>query len=233
MCGPRKVRTVETKVYKTFAKIFGIILVLIGVGALVGAMFASSFISSQMEEQAIIFPEEEAIQSQVEIGRITEEDAAALRPYAGQQLADGAGAQVYADNYIHSHMAFAARQAGVEGETYATLGGLVGQETAALTEKLTADNPGESEETIAKMVAAEIANPLTEYPEAARAKELQDLRTDIMLTGNTLRGMLLNVYGWGLIGQIAFFAGIGAVIVGLALTIWGFLPAKKKNPVNA
>lgn len=217
-----------TRVYKTFAKIFGIILVLVGIGALVGASFANNFIASQMEEQQIVFPDEEGIQGQLELGRITEEDAEALRPYAGQQLKDGAGTQVYANNFIRSHMAYEAKARGAEGETYATLGGLVAQETQALTEKLQADNPDADEETIKKMVAAEIADPLTEYPEAERAKTLQDLRTNFMLDGNTLRGMLLNVYGWGLIGQIAFYVGIGALIVGILLAIWGFIPAKNK-----
>ncbi|MDO5035097.1 MAG: hypothetical protein Q4E01_06930 [Actinomycetaceae bacterium] len=216
----------ETKVYKTFAKIVGIVLTLVGVGALVGATFASSFIASQMEEQDIVFPSEEAIQAQVDIGRISEEDAAALRPFSGQKMSDGAGAQVYANNYINSHMQFAAKSAGVEGVTYATLGEMVNEQKAMLTEKLKAANPTDSDELIAKKAAAEMANPLTEYEEAARATELQDLRTDIMLTGNTLRGMLLNVYGWGLIGQIAFYAGIGALILGVLLTVWGFMPAK-------
>ena len=68
---------------------------------------------------------------------------------------------------------------------------------------------------IQKLVEVELANPLTEYPEAERAKTLQELRSDFMLDGNTLRGMLLNVYGWSLIGQIAFYAGIGALVVGI------------------
>lgn len=218
-----------TRIYKTFAKIFGIILVLVGIGALFGSTFASNFIASQMEEQEIVFPTEEGIKAQLDLGRISEEDAALLTPYAGQQLKDGAGAQLYANHYIHSHMAYEAKQRDAEGATYATLGGMVNEQTAMLAEKLQADNPDASEEMIQKLVEVELANPLTEYPEAERAKTLQELRSDFMLDGNTLRGMLLNVYGWSLIGQIAFYAGIGALVVGILLAVWGFIPAKNKD----
>lgn len=50
-----------------------------------------------------------------------------------------------------------------------------------------------------------------------------------LFMGDTLRGMLLNAYGWWLVGSIALYVGIGAIVVGIILGIlgWGVLRTKK------
>lgn len=224
-----------TQVYKNLSKIFGIILALIGIGALIGGMLANSFIKSQFEQQNIVFPSAEAIDAQVEQGRISETDGEAMRQYAGQPLLTGDQAKVFADNFIAQHMLASAKQAGIPDEqaSYDGVGDPAKKAKAELTDRIKADNPNDDKDTINAKVAMEMANPMSTYPEAVRAAELDNLRNDIFFTGNAIRGMLLNAYGWGLIGKIANIAGIGLIIVGLVLAIWGFIPAKKKNSANA
>lgn len=59
----------------------------------------------------------------------------------------------------------------------------------------------------------------------AEAADLQ-VKADTLFKGETLRGMLLNAYGWWTVGQITFFAGIGMVIAGLALVLFAALGFK-------
>lgn len=221
----------ERSIYARLAQVFGILLVIIGIAAFVGGNFAKSFVGDQLADQHITMPTEEVIQGQVDQGRLTEEDAQVLLPFAGEPMSTGAHAKAYADNYIRSHMAFAAQEAGVPDANYASLGGLYGQEEAALIDALKADNPDASDDQLAKMAAAEIQNPLTTYDQAQRAAELENLRYGIFLDGNTLRGMLLNAYGWGLLGNIAFAAGILLALAGLALLLGGIAANRKTDRI--
>ncbi len=57
-------------------------------------------------------------------------------------------------------------------------------------------------------------------------------KADTLFKGETLRAILLNAYGWWTVGQIALWAGIGAVIAGLLLSILvglGFFHARKTH----
>lgn len=216
-----------TQVYKTLAKIVGVVLLLVGLAALVGGNFAHGFVTEQLEDQQITMPTEQAIDGQVESGRISAADAEVLRPYAGETMATGNHAQAFADHYIRAHMTAAAKAAGVPEEqaSYSGLGALVTEKTTALKEELAAlpENSGKSEQEIAALAAAEIADPATEYENAKQAASLQQLRMDTFLDGNTLRGMLLNAYGWWLVGTIAIAAGIGLLVVGALLLVFGFV----------
>jgi hypothetical protein len=64
----------------------------------------------------------------------------------------------------------------------------------------------------------------SENPDQAKLKELGDLRQTLFM-GNTLRGMLLNAYAFGTMGQIALYAAwasfIGAGLM-LVLSVLGF-----------
>lgn len=64
---------------------------------------------------------------------------------------------------------------------------------------------------------------------AEEATELQ-AKADTLFKGETLKATLLNAYGWWTVGQITLFAGIGMMIVGLALAVLsalGFRHARK------
>lgn len=222
-------KSIATRIYKNIAKILGIVLVLIGIGAIIGGKFADSFIAEQLGDQYITMPEEEGINAQVESGRITQEDADALLPFAGEEMTNGNQAKAFANHYIYAHMKAGAAGLGYPDANYSSLGGIFSEKEAALIEELKADNPTADEDTLAKMAAAEIKNPLTEYATAEEAAALEDLRYGTFLDGNTLRGMLLNAYGWGLVGTIAFWVGILALVGGIALAAWGFIPAKAEK----
>lgn len=221
-----------SQVYKTLAKIVGIVLILGGAVAIFAGNFTGGFIKSQLEDQAVVLPTEEAIDAQLESGRIQQEDADAIRPVAGEAVTTGKQAEIFANHYIYAHMKAGVAGAGLpEGTTYATVGGITSEKTAELTEEVAADNPDADEATVAKLVQAEINDPMTEYALAEEVASLNDLRYSTLLDGNTLRGMLLNAYGWGMIGTIATWAGIGAIVIGLALTAFGFLYKGRKDEV--
>jgi hypothetical protein len=63
------------------------------------------------------------------------------------------------------------------------------------------------------------------------AAELQG-KADTLFKGETLRSILLNAYGWWTVGQIVFWAGIGAAIAGFILAIlaaFGFVHARRAS----
>jgi hypothetical protein len=69
----------------------------------------------------------------------------------------------------------------------------------------------------------------TDNPDQAKLKELGDLRQTLFM-GNTLRGMLLNAYAFGTMGQIAMYAAwasfIGAAAM-LLLSLLGFVHLRR------
>ena len=76
-----------------------------------------------------------------------------------------------------------------------------------------------------------------EDPTAAETATMGELsgKVDTLFKGETLRGMLLNAYGWWTVGQITMWAGIGAVIAGLLLAMFvalGFRHARKARVVT-
>lgn len=88
------------------------------------------------------------------------------------------------------------------------------------------ENASKTDEEIAPLATQEIANPASDSPLAKEIKSLQDLRSSTFLDGNALRGMLLNAYGWWLLGTIALVAGWTLVVVGvglLVLVVLGFV----------
>jgi hypothetical protein len=70
--------------------------------------------------------------------------------------------------------------------------------------------------------------------EGIPAKQAADLsiKADLLFKGETLRSILLNAYGWWTVGQITLWAGIGAVIAGLLLSVFsalGFFHAARRG----
>ena len=61
---------------------------------------------------------------------------------------------------------------------------------------------------------------------------LSSLRQTLFM-GDTLRGMLLNAYGWWLLGTIAIYVGIGVIVVGAVLAGVGFGPLRSKKTAGA
>ena len=82
--------------------------------------------------------------------------------------------------------------------------------------------------------AAEVGDDPT-AAESAKMAELSG-KVDSLFRGETLRGMLLNAYGWWTVGAIVMWAGIGAALAGLLLAMFvalGFRHARKAQMVAA
>ena len=222
--------TTAATVFRTLALIVGVVVLIVGVGALWGGRFADSFIAEEMERQNITMPSEQAIDAQLASQRIDQQTAEELRPYADLQMANGNHAKAYA-GYIQDHMAAAGAASGLSAEqaTYSGIGAAYGEAEATLSAEIAADHPKASEEEVAALVAKEISDPTSGYETAREAAGLKSLRFDTMFNGNMLVGTLLNVYGWGLIGTIATWAGVACLVLGTLLILGGFLIRPKAN----
>lgn len=72
-----------------------------------------------------------------------------------------------------------------------------------------------------------------EYQKDTKNATLSGQRQTLFM-GETLRGLLLNAYGWGIVGAIAFYAGIAVFVAAVILLLVVFAtqekkPAKKKT----
>lgn len=134
---------------------------------------------------------------------MTPEEKAVVGKYAGEKIDTGTEAEAYS-RYIGLHV----QEIG-GGKTYAELGGPLFALEAQIEEAAAA-----GEDTV------------------AMEEELAALRgqRDTVFKGETLRAILLNAYGWWMVGQITFYAGSGMVIAGLILALLvalGFWHARK------
>jgi hypothetical protein len=170
------------RTFDTLASVGGLVLavvLLVGGGLLVwGHNVVSNELHSQLVAQKIFFPPKgnEALTS------LPAADRAAMSQYAGQQMVNGAQAEVWADHFIAVHL----KEIG-GGKTYSQLS------------------------------AAAMASPHN----TALAQQVQTV-----FRGETLRGMLLNAYGFWQMGQIMLiaaivaFAGAGLLLLLSGLGLW-------------
>lgn len=207
-------------IYKTLVKVVGVLLVLIGIGALIGGNFANTFVRDQLTEQKITMPVEAAYKN------MDQADQDALKPFAGQQMTKGVQARAYSEHFIKVHLKQSAARAKLSEDkaNFASMSGMIQAATSDLQKELKAmpENAGKSDAEIAKLAQAEIANPLTKSANAQKAAQLQQL-SDSFFQGSALRGMLLNAYGWGLVGTIVTIVGWVALIVGILLVVFAFV----------
>ncbi|AKK11526.1 hypothetical protein [Corynebacterium uterequi] len=218
-----------SQVYRTLAAIVGAVLIVVGGLALWAGAFADDFIGEQMAQQQITMPSEQSIDEQVKGGMISEETAEDLRPFADQPMSNGTHARAYSQ-YINDHMQSSAKFAGVPEEyrSYNGLGKVIADKEAELKEELAKDNPKASEEELEYLMTKESENPKTKYQAAREHAELKSLVNDMFFDGNMLKGTLLNVYGWGLVGSIATIAGWALLIVGILMVAGGLLLGRKR-----
>ncbi|MDD7385330.1 MAG: hypothetical protein SPI12_00405 [Actinomycetaceae bacterium] len=218
--------------YRALARVLGVALLVLGIGCLIGGNFANGFISSQLSKQEIDIPTDKSLDNQIAKTGLNADVADGLRKWAGQTMSNGDQTHPYAE-YIGEHMRLAASTAGYPEVNFKKLAGMISDQKAALTKKVTADNPTMSDEQVAKQVAAESINPLSKYDEALAIQTLTDLRSNTFFMGSMLQGTLLNVWGWSLIGKIATIAGWILVVGGVLLGGAGFWPAKKATPATS
>jgi hypothetical protein len=183
-----------------------VLLVALGFALFTQYSFSQNYVKEELSAQKISFTPAD---------KLTDEEkgwkagSACLTTYAGQLLQTGAQAECYAKYYIALHLENSATAAGFPGATYATLGSIRTDLSAQITAaKAKADTTS----------AADLQKKLD---------SATSLRTT-MQTGETLRGLLLTVYGFSVLGDMA---GLAANILwGLAgvmgvLSIAGFIHA--------
>lgn len=168
--------------------------------------FAQNYVHDQLGQQKITFTAAE---------KLTDEEknwkpgSQCLIDNAGKQMFTGKQAECYANYYIDLHLETAAKTAGYEGATYATIG------------------------TVQTDLRAQIADAKAKN-DATGAADLQkklDAATSLRTTqqtGETLRGLLLTSYGFSIFGDKA--GQVMAVMFGLAalmvlLSVAGFVHA--------
>lgn len=182
--------------------------------------FGKDYVHDQLGEQKITFAAAD---------KLTDEEknwkpgSACLTTYAGQLMTTGKQAECYANYYIGLHLETSAKTAGLEGETYATIGAIQTGLRAQIADlKAKGDTAGQAD-----------AQKKLDTATAARTTQQ---------TGETLRGLLLTSYGFsifgdraGQIGMIAFLAAGLLVVLSAAGFIHAFMtpPEKAVAPVPA
>ena len=179
--------------------LWGVLLVavlVVGGSALYLGNFIRGNVRDQLAAQQIQFT------AAADLTPVEKASNACLTQYGGQVMTTGAQAQCYSEHYIGLHMKESAVRAGFPGATFATLG----KEQTKLRADIAAAQAAGNQDAV---------KTLNEKLTAAGS-----LRTT-MQTGSTLRGQLLNAWGWDTfgIGIIATGAALFAVALVFAVAL--------------
>lgn len=186
--------------------VVALLLLALGFAAFGQYSFAQNYVKEELSAQKITFTAADKLTAEEKTWKA---GSACLVTYGGQLMETGPQAECYAKFYIALHMEKAAIAAGFPGATYATLG------------------------TIRTDLSAQIASAKTKGDTTASVdlqKSLDSatsLRTT-MQTGETLRGLLLTVFGFSVLGSMAGLAAslvYGLAAVMLLLSLAGFVHA--------
>lgn len=198
--------------------LLAIVLLVLGGVLQSQADFAKTYTSTQLSAQGINFTPVEGLN-----GADKEPGGECLVTYAGQTMTTGKQAECYANQYIALHMREAATGAGLEGATYASLGGT----TRGLKDEVAAAQKAVDDATAAGQPTTDLQAALdAKNAELAAANGLRET----MFKGEALRGLLLTVYGFSVFGELAGIAAIAAFLGGVllfVLSILGFLHAAR------
>ncbi len=83
-------------VNRILAKVFGIVLILVGCGALLGGTFAHGYVTDQLSQEKITMPAGDQLSTQAM------KDS--LGKYAGKDMTTGPQAEAFANDYLWEHM---------------------------------------------------------------------------------------------------------------------------------
>ena len=176
--------------------------------------FAQGYVKEELGAQKITFT---AADKLTDAEKNWKPGSACLTTYGGELLQTGAQAECYAKYYIAVHMDTSAKTAGFPGATYATLGGIRTGLSADIAAAKAKGDTAAAADTQKKLDAA------------------TSLRTT-MQTGETLRGLLLTVYGFSVLGEMAGLASnllfaLAAIMLGLAAAgfVHAFATPKEKT----
>jgi len=163
--------------------LFAVLLLILGLVLSDQGDFASSYVHDELLEQKISFPAE------YNGGETEVEGSGCLTEYDGTPLDSGAKAECYANYYINTHLHHSAEGAGYAGETYSSMGSIIGGLKADLT-------------------AAQESGDQAAIDEAQAAVDSANGLRDTMFKGETLRGLLLTTYGFSIFGDRADTAAL-------------------------
>ena len=183
-----------------------VILVALGFAMATQYSFAQGYVKEELGAQKITFT---AADKLTDAEKNWKPGSACLTTYGGELLQTGAQAECYAKYYIAVHMDTSAKNAGFPGATYATLGGIRTGLSADIAAAKTRGDTAAATDTQKKLDSA------------------TSLRTT-MQTGETLRGLLLTVYGFSVLGEMAGLASnllFALAAIMLALTAAGLMHA--------
>jgi hypothetical protein len=161
-----------------------------------GAVFAFSLgtftttqIKDELTSQQIYFP----AASQIKAGGALDpaEFPQEIRDQAGNQVTDGNQARIYANDFIGKHL-----EAIAGGLTYASIG-----------DKINA----------VKAQQASLAKTDPAYTDLGTQIATLTAQRETLFKGETLRGNLLNAYGWWTIGVYTTWASYGLMLVTLVV----------------
>jgi hypothetical protein len=149
--------------------------------------FTTNQIKDELTSQQIYFPGADQIKSggALDPAKFSPE----IRDQAGKQVTDGNQARIYANDFMGVHL-----QGIANGMTYASVGTKVSQLNAqlALTSK---DDPN--------------------YATLQQQITTLNAERETLFKGETLRGNLLNAYGWWTVGTYTTYASFGLMLVAL------------------
>lgn len=183
-----------------------VILVGLGFALLSQYTFAQDYVKEELSAQKIVFATADKLTPEETTWKA---GSACLVTYAGQTMETGPQAECYAKYFLAKHMDTSANNAGFPGATYATLGGI-------------------RTDLSAQIAAAKTKGDTTAAADLQKKLDSATSLRSTMQTGETLRGLLLTVYGFSAIGEKAGLAaniifGLGALMA--ALSIAGFVHA--------
>ncbi|MEJ5998791.1 hypothetical protein [Corynebacterium sp. H130] len=105
----------DKQIYGAMARVFGVVVAIVGAILLYAGMFAHGFVTDQLNQENITMPAGQAITSLK-----SQEAQDALKPFEGQPMTTGPQAKAYADHFIWEHM-----MASSEGKTYQEMGDVI------------------------------------------------------------------------------------------------------------
>jgi hypothetical protein len=188
--------------------LIGVMLLVLGYVLADQASFAESYVKTELSDQKITFKTADTLTPEEKSWK---PGSSCLTANAGKLMQAGKQAECYASFFIALHMDTAAKAAGYEGATYATM--------------------GDVQTTLRAEIAAAKAKSDTTAADAAQKKldAATGLRSTFQ-TGETLRGLLLTSYGFSVFGEKAALASnvcyLGALLLVL-LGVAGFVHAFK------
>jgi len=185
------------------------VVVLAGAAAFAFGMgsFTTSQIRDELTAQQIYFPGADQIKAggALDPAKFSQE----IRDQAGNQVADGNQARIYANDFLGEHL-----QGVANGKTYS-------QVSTDL-------------QTVNAKIKATPANDASYAALQTQAATLSAQKTTLF-QGETLRSMLLNAYGWWTVGTYTTYAAFGlllAALVVLGAMVFEFVAARRTVKVS-